>query len=1785
MSTDPSKGIQLKDGSFTFPTALKCRVDRKALKAIPRNFEICKQGIEALNDLFYEAPPEKKEGVLVQKAIWENVEERIQDVQVFNAGANYTDLTNQTLPIRVNLPKGNQSYPLDQILTKDLSNPYLEMKKFARELLDVVGAIRTLREEKLFKYDDFYIYPGKDAFVLTDNESGERKLNVAIHSICPDSIEENTSSEELCLMAIKDLIRQRWDFSLFNRVLKANDLKTVFTALRHLSRDVPTLERIAVGTAYAAAYTLIGFVAFSIIMFLSGVTPWNKAALQTVSYEFYDSEGNVQVKAEDQTEEEKEEKLGKSKVVSRLQKDQQDKKKFNEVSSYRIVLNRKDTSSDVVEMVGTYQSPLRLEQMGGLFVFDKLGLSTPLDRVYGLNAQKPIALDALKYDELDMVKAATKEFEVNGKKITSRFIIKSQKKWGRERFDLAPTSKEGQSLPLEVIVEKEGWSLSSQPTSVTFKQTQDEKASGVAEELRVFANPAKDSKEKSQEINNRAFYRVTFKNTDLPTVPIEIQFLKSPKGPVVATVSFSETYYNGGLPTTRSIRIRTKRNRDFDEEEEEEEDFDDEDEEDDRPRRGRLSRRDPDVFELNGNKYYSLAKLPEFTTVKIANKQLPSEDIECSLHIAVPGINKTTEIPITFNPKEEFLFKENEMVHVRSQVSGLGYPIEIQKRLWSRNPRKLEAVRLADFTYELNDGASKQPLDNYGALGIGFQIQSDSTLYFYNPKDGKTNAIENYTVKDNVLYFAADEKNYKANNSGWFKSTEGNLNSVTIRRQTAEAITQLYVVVLTDKNVENAMLTLKRSKRIELELPISAKSEEALKIVTWRQLAPNQTYKKEDWLNQEDPKNQEVVNIAGPLGGLRYNVILFAGDEAVADVSNEAYLKIEDRSLLNMIYQTVDSDWFTYNQANIDGIKSLGKPAVQLKFLKRAKDKRPPYTLLDHKEIGSVATKELYFLADQDIIGKVARYYAVAGSGVKAGEKDKKTKLTFYLPEKDMEASIEVNVSRKAEHEIAWDVKFDQENKSFNISVQNYETADADTLAKEIRFLLTCAATQLMHSGYHKEEGKVHSDDDRWSKIIAWALQSVGTKDPSAPPSEVLGTLAEELGTSLGKKEEFAIKLAYQLMRESLFLAWSSKSEDLMNDFLGLTHLEESLAAGTKIDNDLYNLNVEFYPTRDFPILVDSPTRFKSVTIKVPFDKVMLDKTAIQLHELNESYYRGVPTHFDSVPRVKSYLANLYPHSDAFPEQKLQKVGSGIQISEKLYQNLLQYSLWEERLKNSVKPKSKFWVAVQGTTKEFTDVDGKINIPQMNNIALELQKSIESYLLSPVEVRRVFWGDPELDGKVRTPEERDKNRDKLSKQEQEGLLKFVERSMMPQFTSKKSWYSSFEFVIDRQTLDKCPFGGKWVYMKTYRPRADGLPGEEKKIKLFKRNGLSLDPWPSRDYSVEIFNYGDNWAGNADTKIIRITGVDAFTNFYEDHTSSEVKGGPDKRIRLDLFYEDRTGEKKIARAGDISPPVIDFRVHPKSVILFEISGYQISPDRLREVMRNKGLSMYVKRGTKNWKWNFSVDNGPVLSPYAFDIQASEVFENKETIELSWKEEPEPKESSRNFSVLQEQYDMELVYLDSKEKLPEEQFFPYYDFANICTAYDGGTIQSRRMFDLLNKLFENSSQLKSVEKFEWTEELADIYDKKHTLENNNVQMFQYKYDESHVITTTVYENVYAPEAFKGKHPQLTIPSTPTLSQTRTLIWKVSPKEGKSRRGFPKYILQKKLVPTREQIISNE
>ena len=75
------------------------------------------------------------------------------------------------------------------------------------------------------------------------------------------------------MMAIKDLLQQRWDRREFRKVINAPDLNTMFVKLKHLSQDVPALKMFAIKSGYAAVYTAIAFIVFSLLMILSGLLP------------------------------------------------------------------------------------------------------------------------------------------------------------------------------------------------------------------------------------------------------------------------------------------------------------------------------------------------------------------------------------------------------------------------------------------------------------------------------------------------------------------------------------------------------------------------------------------------------------------------------------------------------------------------------------------------------------------------------------------------------------------------------------------------------------------------------------------------------------------------------------------------------------------------------------------------------------------------------------------------------------------------------------------------------------------------------------------------------------------------------------------------------------------------------------------------------------------------------------------------------------------------------------------------------------------------------------------------------------------------------------------------------------------------------------------------------------------------------------------------------------------------------------------------------------------------
>ncbi len=1755
VSTDPSRGIQLKEGSFTFPPQYKCRVDIEALKELPRNFEICEQGIEALNDLFYEAPPEQKEGVLVQKAIWENVLERIQKVHVFNASSSYTDLSSQPLPPRVILTKDKQSYPLDSILVKDLGNPFLEKKRLARELLAIVAAVKTVREEPLFQYKDFFIFPSKDAFVLSDTETGERRLTIALYSMCPAETDESISSEEHCLTAIKDLIRSRWDFREFRRVLNANDLDTAFEALKHISQDIPTWKLLAINSGYAAIYAFIAFVAFSFLMFLTSLTPWNRAILQDISYQFIGEKDPAKVK-------------------STLAMVRDETGYRTEISdSPRIELNTQGESKEKIQIIGTYLSPLRLDTMKGLFIFDTLGMTQALDRIYNLNYQAPLSLEEINIEpKTEMVKLTSSTIQSEAGKSEPVFQLTSQKKWGRERFSIKPKDERVEkSLEMEAVAIQPDWTLETEPKTISFQQAVTGKL-GVRG-LRIYANPTEKEKKKGakiQVLNEGAYFRVTFDNPNEVTVPMQMRYLRDPKGNPVATIDFSESFYSEKQPPiTRSIRVRRPRPQD-DFEEPDIDNFDDPDmDNNDRPK-GSLSRRNGDIYELDGQEFYRLKELPSgITTLHLASKSLPDEPVEGILHIAVPGIGKSIEVPIKFMPQEKIESEPKEMVHVRDTVTGLAYPITLTKKIWEQPATKIKPVENGNFIYDLKAGESKT-LPGYSALGLGLQLQSDpNTIYFYNMATGETESIVSYTREsDGVLYFSAKPETYQkvsADSKCFDPVSPDKLGSFKIREEKAKGINQLYVVVLTDKNVEDSSLAVKwDGEKVATTLPISARSREALKVVTWKDSSLTQgvnQYNRKDWT--------ESASVEGPLGGFRYSVVLFSGEEAVKDVSNEVYLKIDDPSIANTLYQTTDGDWFTYNEESILGAKRLSQPSSQIKFLKRQKD--PAHIEVDTQEALRSKDRDYLFLPEQQDIGRVTKYLVVPGKAIHPGDKDKKVNFTFYYPAKEMDAQLEVTVSRAEIRPENWKVTLNNDENTLSIKVKEYEKADHEKLANKVRFLLACASTQLMHGRYH-QEWNAHETDEKLSEAIRWSLQSVGFDDLKAPPA-ILGKLGETLAQSIEQKNEFGIKMAYQFMREVLALSWSPQAEDLLADYLKLRDLDKVFTQGTNVENDNFKVIVGNYPNRAFPVMVNEPETYQEIEFIISYDKLLMDKTHENLHQLREAYYYGIP-HTIKDSSVMNVLTELYPHQDVFPEQTVAIGKSGVQISEKIHENLLKYTLWESRLNDFAKSESKFWIALQGVTTEIADVDGSINEKEVNAISEEIQKRFQSYFLSPVDVRRVYWS--ELKPKVRKKEDAGDNRERLSPEEQSGLLRFVERTMMPQFTDPSAWYSNFTFVVDRLTQDRCPFH-KWIYLKSYRP-----DGSHVKVRLFKRDGIRLSPYPGQDYKVDITTDETGY-----TNILTVEGASVFQDWFGPHTSKEKKASRvEDRLSVKIYYEDNQGEHEVVRAGGISPPIIDFEVHPASVILYEVSGYHVSPDRMREVVRNQNgqFKWEIKKDKKDWVWNFLFENGPTLTPFAFNIQATKLDPVVIDFSLFWPLTVSPPEEKRNLVSLGEDYELEFLYLDEKTQLPQNIFFPYNNLKEIIDAYNVARRLSRRgFFDQLERLFNSSSQVSSAVHFKWNPELGTYYNELRQMENERPQTFRYNYaNNGHELKVTIYEDGLKPKDFAGTHPVLKV--TSQQKDSMILIWKISPKQG-IQRGFPKYIIDKTRITNSDPVISND
>lgn len=1856
---EAGRAIQLKEGSFTFPPNF-CRVDVSAHREFPRKFDICKQGIEALGDLFFEVQIEQKEGISVQKAIWENVLDRILKVGVFNASSTYTNLNNQMLPIRVSLPQDRQHFSVEASLSSEPTNPLRETKKFARELFDIVAAVKALREEPLFQCPDFYLYPSRESFVITEAENGERHLAAGIYSMAPGDVDETASSELLTVKAVQDIVQDRWDRGRFRKVLKASRLNDIFAALRHLSRDVPPLEKLAINTGYAVAYGIVAFVALWLLMFLSSVTV-NSPDLDKITLKLISANGEETV----------------------LDPAQQ---------PIRIVMDVESENADNLQVIGRYRAQARIEKMAAFMGF--------LDKWSRLNYEKEMKITdfAIVRDEnRDKVKG--KLFMLEDKDDYT-FRLKALTLWGRQRFSIVPaagkTGEGSPSLEIDAIVQqgtldkstdkiKNYWELTT-VGDISFERADKEY---IEQDLKIYAGPVKEGSavaETEKLVADRSFFSMTFSSEIEQSIPrIAIQYLAGEtETSEVGSLTFEkyqtekkqklqvgrnplvETVYGIGTgkidPKKRTGKTESKKPvkaapRRADDEETEE-------------------GTDADIFIADGIEYYHLPDIPPEMAitnirVKVRTQDLPDRELKGNLLIAVPGIPKAKSIPIVFRPEQQVEFivassktsklipfvKDGEVKKGEYQLQltrssdtyGFVYPILLQKGMWSKW-NALQDNEFGKLDFEIVSTHRDPEVRSGVTLGLRRREGNPDRLFYYDVGSDQTRSFVGYTGGEGI---DAQPKVSETKDEGHEKPapidarlkyfdltvarediqgqkdtdfiTTPDKKRIAIRPEIASASNQFYLVILTGKNIEDTTLVVrwKDGGKDLLKLHIGALSEEALRVVEYDKDVDERGFTHYQLENSVSLKKEPPV-LAGPQGKLRYRAIVFSGKEAYQEVSSDVYLHISDPSLLNCLYQTSDSDWFAYMDQRTGAVKSLSRPkkdgkgTSHIKLLKEEKDET---TKKASEAIQRVISKgqgdqrrsldlETFFKPDQKIIGQVQQYLFVPGPGIKPGDQEKTVDVVFYYPEKNFAETMPVKVSWPVQKQVSWDVEFD--NTGFKAGVYNYPKADAVTLAKKLRLVTTCAAVALLHEKYRiAKDGKeatalaVNERDTRWAQAIRWSLESVnpllGEQKTDKPkkgrlPANTMGTLGESLNEGMIKRDPNVMRIACALMREILLLSWSPQTQAILSHQLQLK-LEQDLRLETSPQGRPYALTIELEPERQFPPLVDEPERYARVALHVPYDQLMLGCKPDLLYQLRQSYYIGIPKNFAQATETTDLLRELYPYPDAVTEQVKISEKTGVHVSNDLYQNLLRDSLWEARLNESNKGESKFWIAMLALSPQIAAITGEaINQDEAGKIAMLIQKQLSSYLLEPVTIQLVDWGDPnklkaKLEDKEGTQDVNlEGNRDRISNtEEQAGLTRFVERSMMAQFPkNKECWYTSFTFVVDQMLLERCPYH-KYVYVRSYRPLPDGSEGPPVKLWLFKRGGDVISPYPAKNYKIDIVKDPSGY-----THYVTVKGIPVYQDWFVPHVC-DVPGDvadrklEEKRLRLKLYWDDGETPTQIVRATGYGPPIIDFQAHPMAMILLEVTGYHISPDLIRELMRRE-FSTTVTKGDpgeeKDWVWKFQIENGPVIMPAAYYIDARQKIVPYHEYRLTWKQTPPDAEGERNLPSLAQKYKMEFAYIDRNVSLPSTHFFPYVTLTKMCHDYDEGMIPERRMAELLEKFFQYPAEIEAVrKKFEWNQDLTDFYKE---VRDPKKQMFTYAYSDGHQFMVKIPEmEVFElPKGFdkakEANHPKVTAPTRKEM----VVIWRIVPVSG-AQRGFPKYVMEKKtdLFKNTEPIFSKE
>ncbi|WP_372370665.1 hypothetical protein [Candidatus Uabimicrobium sp. HlEnr_7] len=491
-------------------------------------------------------------------------------------------------------------------------------------------------------------------------------------------------------------------------------------------------------------------------------------------------------------------------------------------------------------------------------------------------------------------------------------------------------------------------------------------------------------------------------------------------------------------------------------------------------------------------------------------------------------------------------------------------------------------------------------------------------------------------------------------------------------------------------------------------------------------------------------------------------------------------------------------------------------------------------------------------------------------------------------------------------------VSLDSSKKQVSIIIKNFGNDEFDS-SQTIKFLTTCTSTYLLHSSFYK---KLNESDLRWASLIFWSLTSIGNNIAEVPAR--LDLLGNEVAVSLKQKNTHAVKFSYRLMYEVLLLCWSPYAQDVIDRYLKLQRLSQQIAKKQNISSDLYSLSFD-----------DNNLEFA-----VSFDNLILNRNHQKIEMFLRAYYLGIPRSFSQYSEISLIVKKLYPLTSQIVQKK--QIPIPIAISDVLYRNFLQYTMWEARVLD-VHKIAEIYTPVLISSPNYIDKNGLFSLQKIKLVGDEIAQELQKSFLRRVRVEQMSWNKFETETK--------------------GFSSYPTLNMPLQIFSLKNegWYTNIHFSITKKNLSKIPEN----YTVYARNKCNVFLRNELGVPLFKRVGDQVVALKN----ITVKQSGDKW-------------------LIELNNTTLYFCSPKKNLYFDLFYNKNNKQHEF-----IDFLVTRYKISPESILLYKISGRNLSAELIKQTFLNISIRKQQDDDYSVFYWNVRLYPKPVFLPVLSDLGVS------------------------------------------------------------------------------------------------------------------------------------------------------------------------------------------------------